>query len=72
MKVISHEELGANEFGLIITRMGGGHDGLEFRMVNACLEDGTVKRLFISNSHAGYFKQVFVPWDHEHQQAVEV
>jgi len=69
--IVSHRERRANEMGQTITRRGGANDGVEFRMVEATLSDGRTEWLWKSNSHEGYFKQVFVPWDFEHDKILD-
>jgi len=52
--------------------MGGANDGKEFRMVKAQMDDGSVCWFWACNTMPGYFRQVFVPWDFQHHQIVEL
>jgi len=67
-KIVKHREREDSEMGYSITKLGGKDDGEEFRMVIAEFDDGTTKRLFASNVRDGYFKEVLVPWDFEHEK----
>ena len=74
MKIIKHEERNEDEMGFLrITRKmhGGPNDGQEFRTVKAHMDDGSIRTLWVCNTHQGYFKQVFVPWDFEHPKVIE-
>lgn len=72
MKIATHEERKECEMGFTITRQGGPHDGHVWRPVKATLDDGSKLRLWKSNQLEGYYKQVFVPWDFEHQSIIDM
>lgn len=63
LKIVKHKEVQAP---ISVERLGGKHDGQEFRTVMVEMNDGSVRGLWVSNTSQRYFKRVFVPWDFEH------
>ena len=58
------------DFGMSITYMGGSRDGLQFKQIQ--IEIGGQKQTaWICNELPGYFKQVFVPLDFEHEKIIK-
>jgi len=41
-------------------------DGIKFTCVEVTFDDGESGTAFLCNDRPGYFKQIFVPWDFEH------
>lgn len=71
MKIVKHLRPDS-EFGYTIQRVGGEHDGETFELVQVVFDNGQTKPGFWkSDSREGYFKQVFVPWDFEHEAIVK-
>lgn len=68
LKIEILEVTHAANMGLTVSTIGGLNDGEEFSAINAKMSDGTTKYLWTSSAKKGYFKQVFVPWDFEHEQ----
>jgi hypothetical protein len=71
MNITTFRERNPGEHGFTVTFHGGERDGETFRMVEAAVEDGTKRWLFASNARAGLFKQVFVPWEFEHEKLID-
>jgi len=49
------------------TRLGGEKAGETWTQIIAVLDNGREVTAWVSNARPGYFKEVFVPFDFEHE-----
>lgn len=68
---VNYRERMETEPGCSIEYVGGSADGQTLRQVRCKMSDGSIRWFWKSDSHEGFFKQVFVPWNFECPEAVE-